>query len=239
MENIQTSQKENTSLEKLALIGIIILSLLLLGSVIAGVTFYKKAQNQRKADVIKEITMKSDSTFINTTLQPIYIGTPDLGKRKIDTLYLSDNSWWDNYNSITTTDESQLIRLKQVVDSMRELINVIYVYNDTLTDDSSYYLTLQDKLKCGEIVKRSIFYKDLSPTQIITNTIDASSLKERFKFYVNASFNYSQIDKNIGAGVGFTAIPKWDVLAYSYNYDIVRRTHQMQLGFKISFKKNK
>jgi len=106
----------------------------------------------------------------------------------------------------------------------------VNVYQDTIRKDSSY-VVITDNVAGWRTNAKVDFYLKYP---VITNTV----VKQRFRMYTymrfGSNFNSKPLLTDIAPGVGF--VSKRGIVA-SYDYNFIRKTHGITVGYVISFKK--
>ena len=127
-----------------------------------------------------------------------------------------------------------------IVDTMAILQDYFnkLVYNDTITDDSTYTAIIRDTISQNRIQHRDFVLNITQPT-IINTTINKTVIDTcpdpRSKLFLGLRVGGNQNQAGVGPSVLF--IPKNEHATLGYDYDLVNKTHNISVHKKLSFKK--
>lgn len=110
-------------------------------------------------------------------------------------------------------------------------------YRDTLKNDTSMLAVVEDSVQANRIVSRKFTYQNRRPTAIITTTNITQNKKEAFlRAYMGIGASYSPSTKRFGVGP-FVAVTLRPGPIVVYAYDVAGNSHQVQFGWKLTFRR--
>lgn len=102
------------------------------------------------------------------------------------------------------------------------------MYVDTLKNDSLALIVLHDTVHKNRLTGRTLYYKDRTPTQIITYTYSPAEV-QRNRYYIGiltgGGKNYF--------GIGPSVLMQRRTVAYGYTYDITNKQHYLSFYYSI------
>lgn len=114
---------------------------------------------------------------------------------------------------------------------LREFFTVNY-YRDTLKDDTSALIVLNDVVTQNQLGKRVLFYQNRRPTAV-TTIINQYGEIPRNKVFIGPVVGRSLNDPTFGASILLVGKKS---MAYSYTYDVINKDHYLGLYYKINLK---
>ena len=114
---------------------------------------------------------------------------------------------------------------------LREFFTVNY-YRDTLKDDTSALIVLDDAVTQNKLGERVLFYQNRRPLAVTTIINQVGDIP-RNKVFIGPVIGRSLNDPTIGGSILLVGKKKF---AYSYTYDILNKDHYLGIYYKISLK---
>lgn len=124
------------------------------------------------------------------------------------------------------------VKITAIIDTMAILRDYFArrVYQDTITDDTSFMAVILDTISQNRIIDRQFLFQNLRPVAI--NTYVTPVEKERNKLFVGPAIG---LTNRLDLGGSALLLTKKEH-AYAYQYQLTSKQHQFTMYWKIKFK---